>query len=68
MLKCILKKTQNMSLKKYFQIVLLVLKLFLSCFYVAFKRCLQEVKNPYKYFSFIILIPNFYDMYIMYSQ
>ncbi len=43
-------------------------KLFLSCFYATFKQWLQEVKNPYTYFSFIRLITNFYDMYIMYSQ
>ncbi len=43
-------------------------KLFLSYFYVDFKQWLQEVKSPYTYFSFIRLIPNFYNMYIMYSQ
>jgi hypothetical protein len=54
MLRCILKTSKNV-IKKYFQIVLLVSRL-------------QEVKNPYTYFSLIILIPNFYDMYIMYSK
>jgi hypothetical protein len=48
--------------------MLLMSKLFLSCFYATFKQWLQEVKNPYTYFSFIRLITNFYDMYIMYSQ
>jgi len=49
-------------IKNYFQIVLLVSKLLLRYFYVAFKQWLQEVKSSYKYFSFIRLIPNFYDM------
>jgi len=43
-------------------------KIALSYFYVVFKRWLQEVTSPYMYFSLIKLIPNFYDMYIMYSQ
>ncbi len=43
-------------------------KLVLNYFYAAFKQWLQEVFNPYTYFSPIRLIPNFYDMYIMYSQ
>jgi hypothetical protein len=68
MLRCTLKNNPKHVIKKKFQIVLLVSKLFLSSFYVALKQCLQEVKSPYMYFSFIILIPNFYDMYIMYSQ
>jgi hypothetical protein len=57
-----------MSLNFFYKIVLLVSKLSLSCFYVAFKQWLQEVKSLYMYFSFIKLIPNFYDMYIMYSK
>jgi hypothetical protein len=64
MLRCILR---SMSLK-YFQIVLLVLKLLLSCFYATFKQWSQKAKNPYTYFSLNRLIPNVYDMYIMYSQ
>ncbi len=40
----------------------------LTFFYATFKQWLQEVKSPFVYFSLIILIPNFYDMYIMYSQ
>jgi hypothetical protein len=68
MLTCILKNIKKYVIKKYFQIVFLMSKLFLSCFYAAFKQWLQEVKSPYTYFSFIRLIPNFHDMYIMYSQ
>jgi hypothetical protein len=68
MLRCILKNTPKYVIKKYFQIVLLVSKLLLSCFYTTFNQWLQEVKKIYTYFSFIKLIPNFYDMYIMYSQ
>jgi hypothetical protein len=45
----------------------LVLNLFLSYFYAAFKQWLQELKSSYTYFSFIKLIPDFYDMYMMYS-
>ncbi len=67
MLRCVFKKSQNMSLN-FFQIVLLMLKLLLSCFYATFKQWLQEVKNSYTYFSLIRLIANFYDMYIMYSK
>ncbi len=47
-----------------------ILKLCFQCqnyFYATFKQ-LQEVKSPYTYFSLNRLIPNFYDMYIMYSQ
>jgi hypothetical protein len=68
MLKCILKNIQKYVTKKYFQIVLLESKLFLNYFYVVFKQWLQEVKRPYTYFSLIRLIPNFYDMYMMYSK
>jgi hypothetical protein len=57
-----------MSLKYIFKIVLLMSKLFLSCFYATFKQWLQEVKSPYMYFSFTRLIPKFYDMYLMYLQ
>ncbi len=53
---------------KIFSNCVFSVKKILSCFYVAFKQWLQEVKNPYTYFSLIRLIPNFYDMYIMYSQ
>ncbi len=60
--------SQNMSLKFYFQIVHLMSILLLSYFYAAFKEWLQEVKSPYTYFSFIRLIPIFYDMYIMCSR
>ncbi len=55
-----------MSLKIFLNCVFSV-KTTLSCFYAAFKQWLQEVKSPYTYFSFIILIPNFYDMCVMYS-
>jgi hypothetical protein len=58
MLRCILKKIPKYVIKNYFQIVLLMLKLF----YATFQKWLQEVKNPYTYFSLIRLIPNFYDM------
>jgi hypothetical protein len=68
MLRCILKNNQNYDNRKYFQIMFLVSKLLLSCFYVTFKQWLQKVKSLYTYFSLIRLIPNFYDMYIMYSQ
>jgi len=68
MLKCILKNIQKYVTKKYFQIVLLESKLFLNYFYVVFKQWLQEVKSLYTYFSLIRLIPNFYDMYMMYSK
>jgi hypothetical protein len=67
MLRCTLKKSQNMSLF-FFQIVFLMSKLLLNYFYVVFKQWLQDVKSPYTYFSLIRLIPNFYVMYIMYSQ
>jgi hypothetical protein len=69
MLRCIFFKIlKYVMLKKYFQIVLSMSKLFLKCFYATFKQWLQGVKSPYMYFSLIILIPNFYYMYIMYSQ
>jgi len=68
MLSCIVKNIPKYVIKKYFQIVLLVSKLLLSCFYATLKQWLQEVKSLYIYFSFIKLIQNFYDMYIMYSQ
>ncbi len=64
MLRCILKKIQKYVIKKYFQIMFLVSKLFLSCFYATFKQWLQGVKSPYTYFSLIKLIPIFYEMYI----
>jgi hypothetical protein len=38
MLRCILKKFPKYVIKKYFQIVLLVSKLFLKHFYVTFKQ------------------------------
>jgi hypothetical protein len=66
MLSYIFFKISKYVIKKYFQIVLLMSKLFLNCFYVDFKQWLYEVKNPYMYFSFIRLIPNFYDVCIMY--
>jgi hypothetical protein len=37
MLRCILKKIPKCVIKKYFQIVLSVLKLFLNYFYATFK-------------------------------
>jgi hypothetical protein len=43
-------------------------KITLNYFYVDFKQWLQEVKSLYMYFSLIRLIPNLYDMYIMYPQ
>jgi hypothetical protein len=43
-------------------------KTILSYFYAIFKQWLQKDKNPYTCFSFIRLNPNFYDMYIIYSQ
>ncbi len=45
-----------------------VLKLLLNCFYPTFKKWLQEFEKLYTYLSLIRLSPNFYDMYIMYSQ
>jgi hypothetical protein len=68
MLRCILKTIPKYVIKNYFQIVLLMSKLFLSYFYVTFKQWLQEVKKNYTYFSFIRLIPIFYNMYIAYSK
>jgi hypothetical protein len=68
MLKCKFKKISKYVITKYFQIVLEVSKLFLKCFYATFKQWLLKVKSFYTYFSLIRLIPNFYDMYIMYSQ
>jgi hypothetical protein len=68
MLRRILENIPKYVTKKYFQIVLLMSKLLLSCFYASFKQWLQEVKSFYMYFSLIKLIPNFYDMCIMYSQ
>jgi hypothetical protein len=65
---CLLKKIPKYVIKKYFQIVFLMSKLFLSYFYVVFKQWLQVVQSPYMYFSLIRLIPIFYDIYIMYSQ
>jgi hypothetical protein len=41
MLKCILKNIQKYVIKKYFQIVLSMSKLFLSYFNIAFKQWLQ---------------------------
>ncbi len=67
MLRCILKNVSKYVIKKYFQIVLLLSKLFLSYFYATFKQWLQEVKRFYMYFSFIRLIPNFYDMYNVFT-
>jgi len=64
MLRHILK---NMLLK-FFSICAFNVKIVLSCFYATFKHWLQEVKSPYTYFSLIRLIPNIYDLYIMYSQ
>jgi hypothetical protein len=58
MLKCI-KKIQKYVIKKYFQIVFIMSKLFLSCFYATFQQWLEEVRNPCTYFSLIILILNF---------
>jgi hypothetical protein len=66
--RCIFFKNLKYVNKKKSKIVLLVSKLILSCFYATFKQWLQEVKSPYTYFSLIRLIPNFYDIYIMYSQ
>jgi hypothetical protein len=62
------KKIPKYVINKYFQIMLLMSKLFLNFFYATFKQWLQEVKSPYLYFSLIKFISNFYDMYIMYSQ
>ncbi len=63
-----IKKFPKYVIKNYFQIVLLMSKLLLNYFYVAFKQWLYDVKSPCMYFSLIKLIPIFYDMYIMYSQ
>jgi hypothetical protein len=68
MLRCILKNIPKYIIKKYFQIVFLVSKFLLSCFYTSFKYWLQGVKSHYMYFSPVRLIPNFYDMYVMYLQ
>jgi hypothetical protein len=43
-------------------------KIALSCFYATFKQWIQEVKKLSTHFSFIRLIPNFYNMYIIYSK
>jgi hypothetical protein len=43
-------------------------KIDFNYFYATFKQWSQEVKRPHMYFSLIICIPNFYDMYIMYSK
>ncbi len=67
MLRCILKKSQNMSLK-IFSNCAFSAKIALNCFYATFQQWLKEVKSPYTYFSLIRLIPNFYDVYIMHSQ
>jgi hypothetical protein len=67
MLRCILKNIQKISLKIFSNCAFSV-KTILNYFYVVFKQGLQEVKSPYMYFSLIRLIPNFYDMYIMYSK
>ncbi len=56
-----------MSLKKLSNCAFSV-KTTLNYFYATFKQWSQEVKSPYMSFSFIKCIPNFYDMYIMYSQ
>jgi hypothetical protein len=37
MLRCIFKNITKYVIKKYFQIVLLMSKLFLTCFYATFK-------------------------------
>ncbi len=63
-----IKNIQIYAIKKKIQIVLLVLKLSLSCFYATFKQWLQEFLKNYTYFSLIELISIFYDMYVMYSQ
>ncbi len=54
--------------EKIFSNCVFNVKIVLNYFNVTFKHWLQEVKSPYTYFSFIRLIPNSYDMYIMYSQ
>jgi len=61
MLRCIFKKIQKHVIKKYFQIVLLISKIFLNNGYKFLKVLIA-------YFLLIKLLPNFYDMYIMYSQ
>ncbi len=60
MLRCILKNIPKFIIKKI-QIMLLVSKLFVNSGY-------KSLKGEIFYFLFIILIPNSYDMYIMYSQ
>jgi hypothetical protein len=60
-LRCILKNIPKSVIKKLIQIVLLVSKLFVNSGY-------KSLKVKIVYFLFIILIPNSYDMYIMYSQ
>jgi len=61
MLKYTLKNIQKYIIILFFQIMLLVSKLFLNNGY-------KSLKVYITYFLFIILIPNFYDMYIMYSK
>jgi hypothetical protein len=56
-----------MSLKNIFKLCFWCQNCF-KRFYATFKQWLQEVKNPYMYFSLIRLITNFYNMYITYSQ
>jgi hypothetical protein len=67
MLRYVKEKIQKYVIKKNSNCVFNV-KIALNCFYATFKQWLQEVKSPYTSFSFIILIPNFYGMYIMYSR
>ncbi len=61
MLRCIFFKIPKYFIKKYFQIMPSMSKLFLNSGY-------KSLKMKINYFSFIILIPNSYDMYIMYSK
>jgi hypothetical protein len=43
MLRCILKNIPKYVIKKYFQIVILMSKLLLDCFYASFKQWLEKV-------------------------
>ncbi len=63
MLKCILKNIQKYVIKKYFQIVLSMSKLFLSYFNIAFKQWLQllmvhvTMNAPISFISIVLQLP-----------
>jgi len=61
MLRCIFKIISKYGISNFFQIVLLLSNFLLNN---GYKFLLMKIK----YFLLIKLIPNFYDMYIIYSQ